>query len=69
MAAHPSREERAAFAMPRPGLEIDRIGVVVALESSSEAGDANPVFFFGVSPGFVDLTDDAGVHAHLPLAP
>ena len=58
--------EKMTPATPIAGVKLDFVYVVVALKRAFQAGDGDPIPFLRVSPGFINLPDNAGVHQHPP---
>tara|TARA_B100000749_G_scaffold6215_1_gene5031 strand:- start:83 stop:298 length:216 start_codon:yes stop_codon:yes gene_type:complete len=62
--------KKFALAFPIAAVKSNFVGAVITVEVGLKSGDANPFFFLGVFPGFIDFPNEARVHQqHLRVFP
>lgn len=62
MAALTARHKKVAITLPGLVLEVDRMGVVVAVKGHGEGLEVDPIAFLCIALGFLDLADHPVIH-------
>jgi hypothetical protein len=59
--------EKLAVTLKDPMIELDFVGIVIAIKSKLKLLELKPVSFFSIALGFLNLADQPIVHDYSPF--